>query len=226
MLRKVLAHAAPSPPDQITYSVFKNCPALTTAPLDIFQMCWNTQSIPQGWKQATICLLPKASAKEDPKEPANFRQIAITSCVGKLFTAILKNRWLEFMTVNGYIHTTVQKAFLPGIRSCFEQYEKLRDIVSEAHMKHKSLTVCWLDLANAYGSVHHQLIDFCLRHCHAPEPFLKTIRSLYSNLGATMSSRSWSTRPISTENWCIPGGSTFSVHLQHRDGHTGRCSEG
>ena len=100
------------------------------------------------------------------------------------------------MTVNGYIDTIVQKAFLPGIPSCFEQYQELMAIISKAHVKHISLTVCWLDLANAYGSVHHQLIDFCLRHYYAPEPFLKTIKSLYSNLGATVSSRSWSTRPI------------------------------
>ena len=76
-----------------------------------------------------------------------------------------------------------------SIRSC--------QLIKDAHTKHKSLTVCWLDLANAFGSVHHQLIDFCLHHYHAPMPFISTIRSLYSNLSATVSAGSWSTR-------CIP----------------------
>ena len=100
------------------------------------------------------------------------------------------------MTLNGYLDTTVQKAFLPGIPGCLEQYEKLMAIINEAHRKHRSLTVCWLDLANAYGSVHHQLINFCLHHYHAPKPFLDTITCMYSNLSATVTSKSWSTRSI------------------------------
>ena len=116
--------------------------------------------------------------------------------MGKLFTTVLKNRWLRFMTLNGYLVTTVQKAFLPGIPGCLEQYEKLMAIINEAHRKHRSLTVCWLDLANAYGSVHHQLINFCLHHYHAPKPFLNTITCMYSNLSATVTSKSSSTRSI------------------------------
>jgi hypothetical protein len=42
-------------------------------------------------------------------------------------------------------------------RSC-QQYQaalKLSSIIAEAHSNHKSLAVCWLDLANAHGSPHH-----------------------------------------------------------------------
>ena len=196
VVKKTRSQAAPSPLDQITYRVLKHCPSLIPALVDLFQRCWDTQSIPHGWKQGVIRLIPKASARENPSEPSNVRPIGLTCCVGKLFTTVLKNRWLRFMTMNGYLDTTVQKAFLPGMPGCLEQYEKLMAIISEAHQKHKSLTVCWLDLANAYGSVHHKLIDFCLQHYHAPKSFLDTIRSLYSSLGATVSSKSWSTRFI------------------------------
>ena len=56
--------------------------------------------------------------------------------------------------------------------------------------------MCWLDLANAYGSVHHDLIQFVLQHYHAPQSFLAVISSLYSELSATITSRSWSTKPV------------------------------
>lgn len=95
--------------------------------------------------------------KTAPHNPANFRPIALTSCVGKLFTTMLKNRWLKFMTANNYLNTTVQKALLPGIPGCLEHYHKLLTIIRDAHKKHRSLSVCWLDLANAYRSVPHQL---------------------------------------------------------------------
>ena len=196
VLRKVRAQSAPSPLDQIRYRVLKHCPSLLSALLDLFQFCWSMHTIPSGWKEGVIHLIPKASARENPRDPGNFRPIALTSCVGKLFTSLLKNRWLRFMTSNGYLDTSLQKAFIPGVPGCLEQYEKLSAMIKDAHTKHKSLTVCWFDLANAFGSVHHQLIDFCLHHYHAPVPFISTLRSLYSNLSATVSTGSWSTRSI------------------------------
>ena len=135
--------------------------------------------------------------RENPTDPGNFRPIALTSCVGKLFTSLLKNRWLKFMISNSYLDKAVQKAFIPGVPGCLEQYEKLSAIIKDAHTKHKFLAVCWLDLANAFGSVHHQLIDFCLHHYHTPMPFISTIRSIYSNLSATVTAGSCSMR-------CIP----------------------
>ena len=97
-----------------------------------------------------------------PEKPGNFRPIALTSCIGKVFTSILKNTWMEFMLSNGYLKTYVQKAFMRNIPGCTEQFYKLMAAIQEAHRKHKSITICWLELANAYESVHHGLIDFTL----------------------------------------------------------------
>ena len=58
------------------------------------------------------------------------------------------------------------------------------------------LSVCWLDLANAYGSVHHHLIQFCLQHYHAPQSFLNTISNLYTDLTASVTSQDWCTKSI------------------------------
>ena len=131
-----------------------------------------------------------------PEEPGNFRPIALTSCVGKVFTSILKNRWLEYMLANRFLNTNIQKAFMRNIPGCTEQFYKLLGAIQESKQKHKSITVCWLDLANAYGSVHHDLIDFTLQHYHAPSCFRDVVASLYSNLSAVVTTQSWTTNPI------------------------------
>ena len=95
------------------------------------------------------------------------------------------NIWLSFMVFNGYLDTSVQKAFVPGVPGCLEQYTKLSAAISEAYKNHRSLTVCWLDLANAYGSVHHSLIDYALKHYHAPPCFHRVVSHLYTDLKAT-----------------------------------------
>ena len=195
-IKKTRVKSAPSPLDQVTYLVFKRCPSLWPVLLDLFNMCWRLQTVPSLWKKGVIRLIPKAAASAEPHLPSNYRPIALTSCVGKLFTTMLKNRWLKFMVSNNYLDTSVQKAFLPDIPGCLEQYQKLQTIISDAHHKHRSLTVCWLDLANAYGSVHHQLITYCLQHYHAPQIFLDTITNLYTDLSAIITSRTWSTNLV------------------------------
>ena len=63
-------------------------------------------------------------------------------------------------------------------------------------IKHHSLSVCWLYLANAYLSVHHQFVTYCLGHYHAPQSFLDSITNTYCNLSATITSTEWSTASI------------------------------
>ena len=53
--------------------------------------------------------------------------------------------------------------------------------------------MCWLDLANAYGSVHHSLIQFTLKHYHAPPRFCQVLEALYSGLSAQVITADWAT---------------------------------
>ena len=118
-IMKSKQQSSPGPFDQIPYRVFKQCPSLTTALADLFSLCWRQGQVPMAWKHGAICLVPKATARENPDTPSNLRPIAFTSCVGKLFSTLLKNRWLSFMVSNGYLNTSVQSlppwsAGLPG----------------------------------------------------------------------------------------------------------------
>ena len=86
--------STPSPRDQVPYMVLKRCPSLTAALLDLFNACWSSRLVPAAWKVGVIRLIPQGSVDEDPRNSSNFRPIALTPCIGKLFTTILKNRWL------------------------------------------------------------------------------------------------------------------------------------
>ena len=139
-----------------------------------------------------IKLIGKATAEEEPSTPSNFHQIALTSCVGKLFTTILRNRWLHYMTAHKYIDVSVQKAFLLTTPGCTEHHLKLATILGDdARKKHKSLPVCWLNLANAYGSVNNTLISFVLKHYSAPPQFRAIVQAFYTGLQARVTSGEW-----------------------------------
>lgn len=196
VIKRINSSSSPSPIDRVSYKIFKHCPSLMPALLNLYNACWESQTVPMAWKQGVIRLIPKQSASDDPADPGNYRPIALTSCVGKVFTSIMKDRWLQYMIANGYLDTNIQKVFVRNIPGCTEQYRKLLGAISEAFKRHKSITVCWLDLANAYGSVNHGLIDFTLQHLHATPKFRNTVFNLYSDLNVVVTSPTWTTNPI------------------------------
>ena len=69
-------------------------------------------------------------------------------------------------------------------------------MIEDARKKHKSLSVCWLDIANAYGSVDHNLIQFSLKDYHAPYHLVSVISDLYNNLAGVVTSKQWSSDPF------------------------------
>ena len=177
-IKRSNASSTPSPLDQIPYRILKKCPSLVHALFDLFNLCWQTSTVPQAWKTVTIRLIAKGSAKDDPSSPSNFRPIALTSCIGKIFTSNLKSRWSTYMLENEYLNLSIQKAFMRATPGCTEHHLKLASILTDAKRKHNSLTVAWLDLANTYGSFHHSLINFSLHHYHAPLHFCNVMASL------------------------------------------------
>lgn len=85
---------------------------------------------------------------------------------------------------------------MPSVPGCIKHYAKLAAAISEARTRHKSLCVCWLDLANAYGSVHQDLIKFSIEFYRAPTKPISMVGNFYSSLSASISIPEGRTRAI------------------------------
>ena len=120
--KKMRAQSAPSPFDRVGYTIFKKCPSLLPALVKLFNTCWAQSSIPGEWKCAAIKLIPKSSSSEDTTIPGNFQPIALTPCVCKLFSTLLRNRWLRYMVTNKYLDSSLQKAFMPTVPDLNSEY--------------------------------------------------------------------------------------------------------
>ncbi len=59
---------------------------------DIFNTCIQHNIFPKQWKEAIVKAVPK---KAKPSFPADYRQISLLSCVGKVFEGILRDAILE-----------------------------------------------------------------------------------------------------------------------------------
>ena len=196
VIKRSKPSSTPSPMDRISYLIFKRCLSLRPALLDLFNRVIMEGSVPSSWKSAVIRLIPKSSAKDDPASPGNFRPIALTSTISKLLSGILKNRWLRHMRTNDYLDPDLQKAFLPTVPGVVEHQAKLAAVIKSAHQQKRSLGIAWLDIANAYGSVHHELIQFSMAHYHAPPEFCRLLQSWYSGLSGVISTNQWQTDTV------------------------------
>ena len=196
VIRRSRHTSAPSPFDRISYTILKRCPSLHIALLDLFNRVLMEGSIPSTWKVAAVKLIPKSSAEEDPSLPSNFRPIALTPADSKLFSGILKDKWMRHMKSDGFLNPDLQRAFLPTIPGVAEHQAKLAAIIRSARRDKRSQAVAWLDIANAYGSVHHSLIQFSLQHYQAPPQFCALMQSMYTGLSATISTEKWCTAPV------------------------------
>ena len=95
------------------------------------------------------------------------------------------------MLSNGYLDPVIQKAFLPTIPGVAEHQCKLAAIINGAKQTKRSLAIAWLDIANAYGSVSHSLIQFALQCYHAPPDFCQLLKSWYTGFSATIYTQDW-----------------------------------
>ena len=79
------------------------------------------------------------------------------------------------------------------------------ETLQDARRCKKEITVCWLDLANAYGSVSHNLIQFAAEWFHVPEVIRSIIFSYYDDLVVKISTGEWTTGKISYEQGLFQG---------------------
>jgi hypothetical protein len=116
-------------------------------------------------------------------EPSEFRPIALTNTIGKIFFAVVSKRLETFMLKNNYI-SNVQKGFKASTPGCLEHSFSMFESLLDAKDQQRQIVVSWLDLKNAYGSVRHNLIQFALSWFHVPKLIRGLIFDYYEKICA------------------------------------------
>ena len=164
VVRKARAASAPGP-NGIPYKLYKYCPGVLRLLWNLLRVAWKKQVIPSEWQRAVTIFIPK---EQNSSMISQFRSIALLNVEGKIFFSILARRLTNYLTSNAYIDTSCQKAGVPGFPGCVEHSAVIWEQIQRAKRERGDLHVVWLDLANAYGSVPHQLIEFALDFFHVP----------------------------------------------------------
>ena len=207
-LRRTRTKSAPGP-NGVPYRVYKRCPEVAKLLYQYLRSMWAKNVISDSWKEAEGVFIPKVDNAESVDK---FRTISLLNVEGKLFFSMKSERIIDFVLANGYIDTSIQKGGVPGISGCLEHTAVISQLIREAKQEKKNLVVTWLDIANAYGSIPHELIMKSLSEAHIPEDVIHMVENYYNNARIRFATRNFTTEWQRVEKGIITG-CTLSVVL-------------
>ena len=158
--------------------------------------------VPSDWEKACKILVHKKGYQDNP---ANFRPITLDSIPLKVFTSCLRNKIFQFLADNNYIEHLIQKGFTPKLSGTLEHTAQMVHIINNARLKQRSLIITLLDLMNAFGEVHHNLMSEVLKYHHIPSHIMKLVKSLYRGVQTSIITSDFTTPYITVERGVLQG---------------------
>ena len=207
-LRKTRSKSAPGP-NGVPYLVYKRCPGVARLLWSYLRGMWKKNTMSESWRKAEGIFIPKEDGASSVEK---FRTISLLNVEGKLYFALQADRLVTYTLANGYIDTSIQKGGVPAVSGCMEHTAILSQLIREAKAEKKDLVVVWLDIANAYGSIPHSLIQLALRRAHIPEEVCKLVESYYADMKIRFTTKDFTTDWQRVEKGIITG-CTLSVIL-------------
>ena len=194
-MQKARAKSAPGP-NGVPYLLYKRCPNVLKRLHKVLRGAWSNLKISEQWMSADGVYIPK---EQNSTEINQFRPISLLNVEGKIFFSVMASRFTKYLTENGYTNTSVQKGGIPGVSGCLEHAPMIWEAIQRAKSEKLNLDVIWLDLAKAYGSVPHQMIQLALRMYHVPEDIQVMLDDYFSGFRMRFSTNSYTTDWINLE---------------------------
>ena len=220
IIRKMKSSGSPCPLDQISIICFKRCPYLRSYLADPIHETWRSGTVPTEWKRACTILIHK---KGNTNDPSNFRPITLESVPLKVFTSCLRNAIYSFLTSNNFIEHNIQKGFTPNLSGTLEHTAQMADIINKARIRQRPVVITLLDLKNAFGEVHHNLIQSVLDYHHIPDHIKFVIKNLYTDFKTSITTSQFQTPFLTVDRGVLQGdclspllfNMCFNTFIQH-----------
>ena len=158
----------------------KPAPVNILAPVltDVLNATFQSGSIPANINGGLVTPVFK---KGDPLDTGNYRPIAVTEPIMRLYAGILNARAVQHTEDLG-LRAQNQTGFRPGLAAQHNLFA-LQHMIDEAHSNGKHMYTCFLDLKGAYDRVQRPLLWQVLRHLGIHGVMLRAIQSLYEDSG-------------------------------------------
>ncbi len=163
-------------PDLVSYEILRSEHLLV--PLQIlFNCCLKNGKIPDVWKKAIICPIPKKDSIDT--DPNTYRGLSLQSCVYKLFSSVLNLRIVNYLENSELLHNS-QNGFRIG-RSCEDHVQILVSLIRKAIEKNKEIYACFVDFKKAFDLLDRQILIKKLKILGIDGSILDCISHMYND---------------------------------------------
>ena len=138
--------------------------------MDVFNAAFVVGKVPICLQYALVTPVYK---KGDKLNTGNYRPIAVTDSIMRLYASILNARLVSF-TGDANLRVETQAGFRPGLSTTHQLFTLQHFIDSN-----KPLYTCFLDLKGAYDQVDRDLLWEAMRRLNITGSFLGALQSLY-----------------------------------------------
>ena len=199
--------------DYIVNEMIKSAADKIKKPLSkLFNNILKSGVYPSAWSMSWITPIHK---KGDVLDPNNYRAISVSSCLSKLFTAIINDRLSTFCDNNKVIPRE-QIGFFKGYGTKDHLFV-LKTIIETMKKSRKTLFCAFIDFAKAFDSVCHSRLLYKLLQLNIGSTFIKLIKNMYARMKAQIKqNNTLSTQfniEIGTKQGCNISPNLFKIYL-------------
>jgi len=153
--------------------------SLSSKLLDIFTSCWDKETLPQEFKDASIVHLYKRKGNKQTCD--NHRGISLLCIAGKILARVLLNRLIEHLE-NGHLPES-QCGFRSG-RGTVDMVFAARQLQEKCQEQYQDLYTAYVDLTKAFDTVSRNGLWKIMSKFGCPERFIAIVRQFHEGMMA------------------------------------------
>jgi hypothetical protein len=203
-----------SGPDLILNEMIKCCSQshLIDPLLRLFNCILESGHFPTAWRVAHMVPIHK---KGDTQDVNNYRGIALSSCLSKVFISILNARLSSYLEVTNKLDGA-QNGFRKDHRTSDNIYILNTLIQKHKHEKRK-LYACFVDLSKAFDNVWRHGLLYKMAEIGIQGKVFEIIRSMYENTEYSIKTNSGASRnfslDIGVKQGCVLSPLLFNIYV-------------
>ena len=163
--------------DMITNEIFINMEREErTKLLKLLEQCRKESKFPEGWKETELRWIYK---KADPSKIANYRPIALTDTLYKIYTRMMTERLEEALETFGIL-TELQNGSRSD-RSCMGAIMVMNILMARRLRRNEErpFYVAYIDISKAYDTVSHERLWEILEESGIEGTWVENLKELY-----------------------------------------------
>ncbi|KAL8611454.1 hypothetical protein ACOMHN_014509 [Nucella lapillus] len=168
---------APPTMEEVTKAIHQTSSGKATDMDGIPADIWDTEDMPQEFRDATIVSLYKN--KGSKSDCGNYRGISLLSIAGKIMARIILNRLIPTVSENNL--PEAQCGFRPD-RSTVDMIFAVRQVQEKCKEQNLDLYAVLIDLTKAFDTINREALWKILQKFGCPDKFTNMIRLFHDNM--------------------------------------------